>query len=309
MLKKAYRVRNWQDYNKSLIHRGSITFWIDEKSLRDWYETKPLRPSRGRPKKYSDIAIFTVLLFKHVYRLPLRASQGFTASLFALMHLDLEVPSYTRVCCRQHTLVLPPLPRMNEAIHLVIDSSGLKIFGEGEWKVRQHGWSKHRMWRKLHLGVDEKSKLIVAAVMTGNDCGDDKTLPDLLEQYRGELQQVSADGAYDSHACFEEIAQRGARVTIPPQPNPKHKLKQAHQINRPRDHVVWAIQQLGRKEWKQRSGYHRRSLAETTFYRYKHMLGDKLTTRTFQNQQKEALLKCHLLNCMTLAGMPISTPL
>ncbi|OGT38482.1 MAG: hypothetical protein A3F12_04040 [Gammaproteobacteria bacterium RIFCSPHIGHO2_12_FULL_38_14] len=306
MSKKDYRVRNWKDYNKSLINRGSITFWIDEKSIAEWYEKNTFTKARGRPKKYSDVAIITILLLKQVYRLTLRASQGFTQSLFKLIQVDLDVPSYTQICRRQETVILPKLPRPSGSIHIIIDSSGLKIFGEGEWKVRQHGWSKHRMWRKLHIGADEKSKLIVTALMTENNCGDDKKLPELLDQYEGTFHQVSADGAYDSHNCFDYITRRGAIATIPPQPNPKHKPKTEDQIKRARDKVVWEIQQKGRKEWKQQSGYHRRSLVENSFYRYKQILGDKLVSRKLANQQIEALLRCHALNRITLGGLPIS---
>lgn len=294
------RVRNWSQYNKALIHRGRISLWIDEQSIQQWYENQKQTKKRGRPNKYSDIAIMTILTLKQVYRLTLRSSQGFVQSILALMKLNLCVPCYTRVCRRQASIQLPKLPVRDEAIHMVVDSSGLKIFGEGEWKVRQHGYSKHRMWRKLHLGVDEVTQLLVSALLTKNDCGDDKKLPDLLDQYKGKLKQVSADGAYDSHAVFDGIVSRGAIPTIPPQPNPLHKPKKEMELKRYRDQVVWQIQKLGRKEWKQKSGYHRRSLSETAFYRYKQIFGDKLSARLLENQQTEALLRCHALNRMTL---------
>jgi hypothetical protein len=300
MAQKADRARNWKNYNKSLVNRGSITFWIDRKSIANWYESVNKIKERGRPKTYSDIAIVAILILKQIYHLKLRSSQGFTKSLFNLMNLNLKVPCYTQLCRRQATVKLPALPTLSGEIHMVIDSSGLKLFGEGEWKVRQHGWTKHRMWQKLHIGVDEKSQLIVAAELTKNDCGDDKKLPDLLRQYKGKLRQVSADGAYDSHDCYDVIASRGGIPTIPPQPNPRHKPKLASQIKRPRDKIVWEIQQDGRKEWKQQSGYHRRSLAETAFYRYKQLLSDKLSARNLENQKAEAMLGCHLLNKMTL---------
>jgi IS5 family transposase len=239
MSKKDYRVRNWKNYNKSLVNRGRITFWIDEESINNWYENKNLPKSRGRPKEYSDIAITTLLMLKQIYHLTLRGSQGFVESLFKLMNINLSVPCYTRVCRRQETIELPKLPICSESIHMVIDSSGLKIFGEGEWKVRQHGYDKRRTWRKLHIGIDEKSKLIVTALLTENNCGDDKKLPELLNKYEGKYHQVSADGAYDSHECFDLIAQRGAIATIPPQPNPRHKPKTEVQIKRARDKVVW----------------------------------------------------------------------
>ncbi len=172
--------------------------------------------------------------------------------------------------------------------------------------MRQHGYDKRRTWRKLHIGIDEKSKLIVTALLTENNCGDDKKLPDLLDQYEGKLHQVSADGAYDSHACFDDIARRGAIATIPPQPNSRHKPKAKEKIQRPRDYVVWDVQQQGRSQWKQQSGYHRRSLVENRFYRYKQLLGDKLVSRKLANQQVEAMIKCHILNKLTLTGMPLS---
>jgi hypothetical protein len=308
MPKKNYRVHNWNNYNKSLINRGRITLWVDEKSIQGWYEDKKTS-TRGRPNKYSDTAIMMMLMLKQVFRLTLRSCKGFVESLFELMKLEMEIPCYTRICRRQGKISLPKLPVRSESIHMVVDSSGLKIYGEGEWKVRQHGWTKHRMWRKLHIGVDEKSQLIVCGLLTGNDCGDDKKLPELLDQYDGKVHQVSADGAYDSHDCFDDITGRGAVATIPPQPNPKHKPKTQEQIRRARDKVVWEIQQQGRKEWKEQSGYHRRSLVETAFYRYKQILGGKLSSLKLENQQTEALIRCHALNKMTLMGMPISVPI
>ena len=162
------------------------------------------------------------------------------------MNVCLDTPCYTRICRRQSTVEMPPLPTKLESIHIVVDSSGLKIFGEGEWKARQHGWTKHRMWRKLHIGVDEKSQLIVSALLTENNCGDGKKLPELLDGYRGKIKQVSADGAYDSHECFEDIAKRGAIATIPPQPNPRHRPKKKR-IKYVRDEVVLEIQQKEEK--------------------------------------------------------------
>jgi hypothetical protein len=143
-------------------------------------------------------------------------------------------------------------------------------------------------------------------VLTENNCGDDKILPKLLEQYSGELHRVSADGGYDSHDCFDCISDYGAKPCISTQPNPKHKRKTQAQIIRPRDKVAREIQEKCREVWKQESHYHKRSLAENAFYRYKRILGDKLTSRKLENQRTEALLRCHILNKMTLLGMPIS---
>ena len=307
MAKKAYRVRNWSEYNKSLKQRGSLTVWIHEKSLRHWYATHQKTKQGGRPKIYSDLALLTILTLKHLYHLDLRGCTGFVESLLELMNLSfLKVPSFSQITRRQKHLKLPKLPSRKAPIHLVVDSSGLKVFGEGEWKVRTHGYSKRRTWRKLHLGVDEQSQLIVVGELTGNNCGDDKQLPELLDAYPGKIRQVSADGAYDSHDCFNAVAQRDTKPTIPIQPNPTHKLKQLKDLTRPRDWVAWQTQRQGQSAWKEQSGYHRRSLVETAFYRYKQLFGDKLAARCFENQQTEALLKCHLLNQITSLGMPDS---
>jgi IS5 family transposase len=298
---KNKQLRNWPLYNRSLVKRGDITCWIDVDS---WHWSAKSGSKGGRPKSYSDAAIMTMLVIKSVYHLSLRSCQGFVRSLFQMLKLDKNVPDYTTVCRRQKTVTLPKFPSRSGAIHLVIDSSGLKIFGEGEWKVRQHSWSKHRMWKKLHLGVDEKSQLIVSAILTGNDSGDDKKLGDVLKQYKGALKQVSLDGAYDSHECYSIINKRDAKAVIPPQPNPRHKVKSLEKLIRPRDFAVWEIQQKVRAQWKIDNDYHRRSLAETAFYRYKKLLGDKLSARTFPNQESEALIKCHILNKMTFMKAP-----
>jgi hypothetical protein len=304
MPKRHYRVRNWKEYNKALISRGSVLIWLDEKSLANWYQAK--EGKKGRPLMYSDVAISLFLLLKQVYRLSLRSSQGFLGSLFTLFKLELKVPSYTQVCRRQQRLELPSLPVRKQAIHIVVDASGLKVFGEGEWKVRQHGICKRRCWRKLHIAMDEASKLIVSSELKASNYPDDKLLAPLLDNYLGKISQVSGDGIYDSHACFETIAQRGAKATIPPQPHPLHPKKKKKDIKRVRDEVVWQVQQRGYTRWKRESGYHRRSLVENAFFRYKRILGDKLMSHTLVNQRTEALIRCHALNKMTLLGMPIS---
>jgi len=158
------------------------------------------------------------------------------------------------------------LPRQtkssDEPLHAVFDSTGLKVYGEGEWKVRQHGYNKRRTWRKLHLGVDEANGDIIAAVMSGNDTSDSEALPDLLAQIEGPISQASADGAYDDFKSYERLEKRGAKVTIPPQKNAK--IRQHGNSGLPaltRDENLRAIRKLGRKNWKKESGYHRRSLA------------------------------------------------
>lgn len=183
----------------------------------------------------------------------------------------------------------------------------MKVFGEGEWKVRQHGYNKRRTWRKLHLAVDSSSQSIEAAAVSTNDFKDSEILPELLEQIDTPFERLCADGAYDSHETYETIESHGAKLVIPPRRGAV--IAQHGNCSAPekaRDKVVREIKKMGRKNWKVKTGYHKRSLAETAMYRIKTILGGVLRARLFETQAVEALLKCHILNQMTSLGMPDS---
>ncbi|HBT5045058.1 MULTISPECIES: IS5 family transposase, partial [Enterobacteriaceae] len=161
--KQKFKITNWPTYNKALINRGSITFWLDDEAIQAWYESAT-PSSRGRPQRYSDLAITTVLVIKRVFRLTLRAAQGFIDSIFTLMNVPLRCPDYTSVSKRAKSVnVSFKTFTRGEIAHLVIDSTGLKVFGEGEWKVKKHGKERRRIWRKLHLAVDSKTHEIICA--------------------------------------------------------------------------------------------------------------------------------------------------
>jgi len=305
--KQNYRVRNWRDYNKALLNRGSLTVWFDEKSIKEWHSPEETG-KRGRPKKYTDVAILCSLTLKSVFQLPLRATKGLIASLIAMLDLPIDAPDYSTLSRRQNDLEINIKQQASKGpIDLVIDSTGIKIYGEGEWKVRQHGYSKRRTWRKLHLGVNPETHTIEAAVVTTNDFKDNEVIDDLLNQAESNIQQVCADGAYDAENCYQAINFFGAKATIPPRKDAKIKQR-AHpnRIPHPRDENLRAIRQSTRKQWKRYSGYHKRSLAETAMFRFKTIFGGELMSRTFDNQAVEALIKCRALNIMTSLGMPIT---
>ena len=305
--KTSYRVRNWSDYNRSLIKRGSLTFWFAEDAIPNWYMTEQTG-QRGRPATYGDIAIECMLTLKAVYHLPLRSTQGLVESIIEKLELPIEAPNYTTVCRRQQELkVVLQKYRGDEPLHAVFDSTGLKVYGDGEWKVRQHGTSKRRTWRKLHLGVDEESEEIIATVLTTNDYSDGEILPMLVEQIDNPIEQGSADGAYDCFKNYEVLEARGAKVTIPPRENAKirqHGNCKASPLGR--DENIREIRRVGRTAWKKQSGYHRRSLAETAIYRFKRIFGGDLEAVIFHSQAVEAFIKCNVLNKMTDLGMPDS---
>jgi hypothetical protein len=227
------------------------------------------------------------------------------------LNLDIIIPCYTQLCRRQANLSLDLSHiKKNEPIHVVVDSTGLKVFGEGEWKTRQHGISKRRTWRKLHLGLDESTGEVVAMELTTNDVSDGEVFPELLDQVEEDIACVSADGAYDKKNCYDTIDQRSAQANIPPRKDAvliQHGNCNALPLTR--DENIRGIRKLGRKGWKKSVGYHRRSLSETAMFRVKQLFGSGLSARLFENQVTEAIIRCKAMNKMTQLGMPISIPI
>jgi Transposase DDE domain len=308
-MKQPYRIRNWSEYNAGLKQRGSLTFWVDEAVLGQWI-IPDLSGQPGASRYYSDLAISTMVTLKAIYRLAGRQCQGFVESIFELMGIDLPVPDHSTVSRRlgQLSIQMPILPKRG-ARHLVVDSTGIKVYGEGEWKTRLHGIGKRRTWRKLHLGIDEATGEILAVVVTTNDFSDGQLLPDLLDQIDDPIVQVSGDGAYDHRACYDELMRRGANAVIPPRKDAviwQHGNRKAPP--HPRDQNLRYIRQHGRKKWKRDSGYHRRSLAETTMFRFKTIFGERLSARVFENQAVELFIKCAALNRMIQIAKPDSYP-
>ncbi len=307
MKKAKYRIRNWADYNQALVDRGSLTFWFDEEAMDSWIEQQRTG-RRGAPRTYSDVAIQCVLTLRVMFRLPLRASEGLVRSLLELMDLALPTPDYTTLCRRQRELAVT-LPRTfpSKPVHVVIDATGLKVYGEGEWHVRQHGSSKRRTWRKLHLAVDEANHEVLAAALTSNDVGDNTMFADLLDAIEEPIDQVSADGAYDSWDNHARLQQRGAGAAIPPRKTARiGQHGRCHKPPLPRDEALRTIRKSGRAAWKRAVGYHRRSLAETAMFRLKRLFGAHLAAHLFEHQATEAFLRCRALNRMTQLGMPDS---
>jgi hypothetical protein len=305
--KPTYRVRNWSKYNKSLIKRGSLSVWISPEVLAAWTQVPP-SGKRGHPQTYTDVAIECMATVRAVYHLAQRATQGLLTSMFELLKVSVPVPSYSTLSRRQQTLDLQlPKRKAGANVHLVVDSTGVKVFGEGEWKVRQHGYTQRRTWKKLHVGVDEATGDILAMSVTDNSVADHEELSGLLDQIEEPVTQVSADGAYDKRRVYDTLRERKVIATIPPRRGARiwqpANLKQERLI---RDENLRAIRKHGRQAWKQTSGYHRRSLAETTMSRFKRILGASISARTFASQTTEIKVRCKILNVMTNLGTPDS---
>lgn len=301
--KPRYKVTNWRAYNAALVKRGSVTLWLDEAMIAEWHKVS------GKGAVYSDAAIICALSLRAVFGLTLRQTQGFLQSLAQLLELKLRVPHYATLSRRAEGLTVPPAPRLrpDAPIHLAIDATGLKVFGEGEWKVRIHGKSRRRVWRKLHLGVDAGTGEVHADELTLSDCDDGAVMDDLLDQVEGKIEAGYGDKAYDSFKCHRMLVDRGARPVILPRRGaairPPPRLRQASTT---RGDIVRRMHQIGRKGWKAESRYHRRSLAETAIFRYKTIIGPKLNSRKLQTQKTEAAIGVHALNRFTALGMPIT---
>lgn len=305
--KELYRVKNWSEYEKALVQRGSITFWLSDDFEKVWLYTG--EKQRGSQFDYSDKAIEIMLTIKEVFHLSNRSTEGFVRSLFLMMQIDLPVPDHSTLSKRGKTLRVKLPKKASGSLKLVLDSTGMKIYGEGEWKVRKHGYSKRRTWRKLHLGADPESGEIQAALLSENSVSDGAVVKELLEQIEQTLLACAADGAYDEHKVYDALNEHSPEVEIliPPRRNARiwqHGNSKAEPLKR--DENLRYIRKKGRKKWKEDSGYHMRSLAETAMFRLKTIFGDELSARLLETQTTQALIRCIALNKMTQLGMPES---
>jgi hypothetical protein len=294
-------VTNWPDYDAALVRRGSLTVWFTEEAVAAWHA--PATGARGGQRLYSAIAIETGLALRLVLHQPLRQTEGLLRSVADALGVDIAIPDHTTLSRRAGGLsILLKRLEPTEPLHLLVDSTGLKIYGEGEWLDQKHGIRSRRRWRKLHLGTDAVTHEIVTSELTPDDVGDVTEVPDLLDQIDGEVALLTADGAYDGKSVYDAVAERhsSAAVVIPPRVTAVPSEATVTQ----RDRHIAEIATHGRMGWQRRSGYTRRSLVETGMYRYKTIVGWRLHAWTLPNQRTEAKIGCTVINRMTGLGMP-----
>ena len=302
----------WSDYNKSLCNRGNVFVWVCEDFLKvlDDPAHEELR-KRGRPVLYKDSLIELVLSIRYVLGFPLRQVTGLCQSLFPRMGIHTNLPDYTTLCRRSKKLSLQiGLKHKGKPVHLALDSTGLKVYGEGEWKVRQHGAGKRRTWLKAHFAVDVETFEVHCVGVTTNDIADGEVVPDLLKN-TANLGKTYGDGAYDTHESRKTIKAKGGIPIIPPREDAiQHSGKEAlfernkalEDIERYKKEGLSIEEARGR--WKKESGYHQRSKVETHMYRFKTIFGDACPSRHFDAQANEIFIKTKLLNKVTARGMP-----
>src|SRR5271166_5875899 len=275
--KMSFKVRNWPAYEAGLRGRGSLTLWIEDAALACWQTTGPDAQAR-----YSYAAVQTNLMLRTAFTLAMRQTEGLMASVITLMDLTISAPDHTTISRRAVTLPgIQPDSVPHGPLHLLIDSTGLQVYGAGQWLEAKHGAKSRRKWRKLHLAVDAANGMIVAQTLTDQDVDDPSQVAPLLDQIDGRIARVTADGAYDGAPTYATIAAHGndIEVVIPPRSTavPGDELGPLAQ----RDRHLEMITKRGRLAWQKATDYGQRSLVETTMGRYKALIGPRLRARGF----------------------------
>ncbi len=303
--KQRHRVTNWSEYDAALRQRGSLTIWFSEEAIAGW-QAEPRTTPGGQPS-YSDLAITTALTLRAVFRLALRQTEGRIGSLLQLLGLDLAVPDHSTLSRRAETLQVPR-PRSgsgSEPLHLLVDSTGLRLCGPGEWLVEKHGSKARRSWRKLHLGVDADTGRIVASALTDKAVDDGSQVGPLLDQIDSPVASFTADGAFDRDDVYNEVAARHpeAAVVVPPRSGAVPS-DTAETAPTQRDRHLEVIAARGRMGWQKVSGYNWRALIEADIGRFKRVIGDRLRSHTDGRQGTEMAIAVRALNRMLELGRP-----
>src|SRR4051795_10436806 len=308
--RQKHKVTNWSAYDASLRQRGSLTVWFTDEAIRTW-RAEP-RTTRGGQPWYSELAILTALTLRAVFHLAYRQTEGLIGSLMRLLGLDLPVPDHTTLSRRAATLEVPrpqsgnaEAGRNAEPVHLLVDSTGLKLCGAGEWLVEKHGTKMRRSWKTLHLGVDADTGQIVAAALTGREVDDGNQVGPLLDQITGPIASVTGDGAYDQDGVYASVSGRHpTAATIVPPRSTAVPSQTAGSEPTQRDRHLQLIAEQGRMGWQKASGYTKRARAETAISRYKRVIGDELRSHTEERRATEMDVAVHVLNRMLELGRP-----
>ena len=303
ILKQKHRVTNWAAYDAGLRARGSLTVWLTPEAIEAW-RAEP-RTGRGGQPSYSALAIATALTLRAVFRLALRQTEGLIGSVLQLLGLDLPVPDHSTMSRRAETLEVPRPRCGREPVHLLVDSTGLKLCGPGEWLEEKHGTKRRRAWRKLHLATDADTGDIVASLLTDKDADDGSQVGPLLDRVDGPVASFTGDGAFDRDDVYAEVATRhpDATVIVPPRSSAVPSAA-AETDPTQRDLHLGCIAERGRMGWQRTSGYSWRALVEADNSRWKRVIGDGLRSRTDGRQETEVAIAANVLNRMLELGRP-----
>jgi len=301
--KQRQKVTNWAEYDAGLRARGSLTVWFTAEAIEGW--RAEARTGRGGQPKYSDLAIATALTLRVVFRLALRQTEGLIGSILQLLGLDLAVPDHSTLSRRVGALEVPRPRCGREPVHLLVDSTGLRLCGPGVWLEEKHGSKRRRAWKMLHLATDADTGQIVASVLTGRDVDDGSQAGPLLDRVDGSVAAFIGDGAYDGDDVYAEVAARhpDAAVVVPPRSSAVPS-EAAETEPTQRDAHLRCIAERGRMGWQRASGYNWRALVEADISRWKRVIGDGLRSQTDGRQATEVAIAANVLNHMLELGRP-----
>jgi len=303
--RQKHRVTNSAAYDAALRQRGSLTVWFTDAAIEGW-RAEPRTTPGGQPC-YSPLAILTALTVRAVFRLALRQTEGLVGSIIGLLGLELRVPDHSTLSRRAKTLAVPrPQPcRDGEAMHLLVDSTGLRLCGAGEWLQEKHGTKTRRSWRKLHIGLDAETGQIVAASLTAKEVDNGAEVGPLLDQVTGAVASFTGDGGYDQDRVYASVAERHpeATVVVPPRTSAVPSDTAGIEPTQ-RDRHLQHIAGHGRMAWQKASGYTTRARAEAAIGRFKQVIGDELHSRTDERRATEVDIAVHALNRMSELGRP-----
>jgi hypothetical protein len=302
---QRHRVTNWAEYDAALRQRGSVTVWFTDAAIAAWRAER--RTTRGGQPSYSALAITTALTLRAVFRLALRQTEGLIGSIIRLLGLDLAVPDHSTLSRRAETLQVLRPRSSRTPVHLLVDTTGLRLCGPGEWLIEKHGTRTRRSWRKLHLGVDADTGDIIAADLTSSETDDGSQVGPLLDQVTRPIASFTGDGAFDRDDVYGEVAERHpeAAVIIPPRSSAV-RSETAETAPTQRDEHLRLIAERGRMGWQKASGYNWRALVEADISRYKRVIGDALRSRTDARRATEVAVAVSVLNRMLQLGRPES---
>jgi Transposase DDE domain len=279
-----------------------LTVWFTNEAIAAW-RAEP-RTTRGGQPHYSALAITTALTLRAVFRLALRQTEGLIGSIIRLLGLDLAIPDHSTLS-RAGTLELTRPPSKGEPMHLLVNSTGLKLSGAGEWLVEKHGTRRRRSWRKLHIGVDSDTGRIAAAALTMNDVDDGSQVGPLLDQIDGSIASFTGDGAYDQDTVYRDVAARHPDVPIIVPPRSSAVPSQTAETKpTQRDRHLQLIAEHGRMGWQKASGYNWRALVEADIGRWKRVIGHALSSRRDASRATEVAIAVNVLNRMLKLGRP-----
>jgi hypothetical protein len=301
--KQKHRVTNWSAYDAGLRARGGLTVWFSEEAIAAWRAAP--RTGRGGQPLYSALAIATALTLRAVFRLALRQTEGLIGSILQLLGVDLAVPDHSTLSRRAETLEVPLPKAGSEPVHLLVDSTGLRLCGLGEWLAEKHGAKRRRAWRVLHLATDADTGRVVASALTDRDADDGSQVAPLLDRVDGLVASFTGDGAYDRDDVYAEVAARhpDAEVIVPPRSGAVPSAT-ADTAPTQRDAHLRCIAERGRMGWQRASGYGWRALVESDIARWKRVIGDGLRSQTDGRQATEVAIATDVLNRMLDLGRP-----